>query len=133
MKKYTNLFTVAKGDTMKIGEYIKELRETKKFSINQLALYAEVSPAHISRIERGLRDASPDILKKLYPHLGVSYDDLMDKAGYRDRTKKEEIADDIIQFLISKGIVEKDEQLSDEKRDWLLKLLDKAIDMSRLK
>jgi transcriptional regulator with XRE-family HTH domain len=49
---------------LNIGEYIKKIREEKELSINQLALYSNVSAAHISRIERGLREPSPEILKK---------------------------------------------------------------------
>ncbi len=69
---------------MTIGEYIKKLREEKNLSINQLALYSGISAAHISRIERGLREPSPEILKKLAAALKVSYKDLMKTAGYLD-------------------------------------------------
>lgn len=69
---------------MKIGEYIKKVREEKELSINQLALYSNVSAAHISRIERGLREPSPEILKKVSEALRVQYKDLMKIAGYLD-------------------------------------------------
>lgn len=69
---------------MTIGEYIKKLREEKELSINQLALYSGISAAHLSRIERGLREPSPEILKKLAVALKVSYEDLMKAAGYLD-------------------------------------------------
>ena len=69
---------------MKIGKYIKKLREDKELSINQLALYSDVSAAHISRIERGLREPSPDILKKIAEALKISYENLMTVAGYLD-------------------------------------------------
>lgn len=65
-----------------VGEYIKKIREEKDLSINQLALYSDVSAAHISRIERGLRDPSPDILKKISGALKVPYEELMVQAGY---------------------------------------------------
>lgn len=67
---------------MKIGEYIKEEREKIELSINQLALYSDVSAAHISRIERGLRDPSPEILKKISTPLKIPYEKLMEIAGY---------------------------------------------------
>lgn len=72
---------------MNIGEYIKYLRQTKKLSLNQLALYSNVSNAHISRIENGKRKPSPDILKKLSIHLDVSYEELLKKAGYLDDSR----------------------------------------------
>ncbi len=67
---------------MNIGEYIKKLREDKNLSINQLALYSGVSAAHISRVERGLRVPSPEILKKFSEALRVSYEELMKITGY---------------------------------------------------
>ncbi|MBO8162042.1 MAG: helix-turn-helix transcriptional regulator [Thermosipho sp. (in: Bacteria)] len=88
---------------MNIGEYIKKLREEKNLSINQLALYSDVSAAHISRIERGLREPSPDILKKLATHLGVTYEELMYVAGYIktfSNIKKDDLQNEILQHVI---------------------------------
>jgi len=67
-----------------IGEYIKKIREEKNLSLNQLALYSGVSAAHLSRIERGLREPSPEILRKIAAALKVSYEELMKVAGYLD-------------------------------------------------
>ena len=67
-----------------IGDFIKQSRIKNKLTINQLALYSDVSAAHISRIERGLRGASPDILKKLSKPLKVSYEELLKISGYLD-------------------------------------------------
>ena len=69
---------------MTIGEYIKKIREEKNLSLNQLALYSGVSAAHLSRIERGLREPSPEILRKIAAALKVSYEELMKVAGYLD-------------------------------------------------
>lgn len=67
-----------------IGEYIKKIREEKNLSLNQLALYSGVSAAHLSRIERGLREPSPEVLRKIAAALKVSYEELMKVAGYLD-------------------------------------------------
>lgn len=67
------------------GEYLKGLRREKKLTIRQLDLYSGVSNSYISQMERGARGIpSPDILKKLAKPLGVSYEELMAKAGYFD-------------------------------------------------
>lgn len=67
------------------GQYLRELREKRGFSLNQLAMKAGVSNAHISRLERGLRPApSPEIIARLAGALHVSYEDLMKAAGYLD-------------------------------------------------
>lgn len=69
---------------MSIGEHIKLIRERKGLSINQLALYSSVSAAHISRIERGLREPTPHVLKKISKALKIPYEELMETAGYLD-------------------------------------------------
>lgn len=53
-------------------------------SMNQIALYAGVSNGYLSRIRRGMLTSppSPDILKRLAPHLRVSYEELLQAAGY---------------------------------------------------
>jgi len=85
---------------MNISEYLKKLREDKGCSINQLALYSGVSAAHISRIERGLREASPDILEKLSKSLGVSHEELMVKAGYISSDRKHTYTSDELTKLV---------------------------------
>lgn len=68
---------------MGFGDYLKQLREKRKFTINQLALRAGVSNAHISRMERGLRPApSPEIIERLAKALNADYEEFMRAAGY---------------------------------------------------
>ena len=65
-----------------IGEYLKKLRKKQNMTLESLQEKSGVSNSHISRIERGLREPSPDTLKKLSTALGADYADLMDIAGY---------------------------------------------------
>jgi len=68
---------------MEIGEYIKKLREKRGYTQRQLSYLSKISNTEISRIESGKRkNPSPEILKKLAPHLGVPYEDLMRAANY---------------------------------------------------
>ena len=68
---------------MDVGNYIKELRNKKSISQRQLAELSGISNAEISRIETGERQKpSPDVLRKLAPHLEVPYESLMQSAGY---------------------------------------------------
>lgn len=65
------------------GQFLKELRKQRKLTIRQLDLYSGVSHSYLSQLERGDRGTpSPDILKKLSAPLGVSYEELMIRAGY---------------------------------------------------
>ena len=57
-----------------------------KRSINEYGNQSGISPAHISRLSRSLLKSppNPQTIKKLadYVHNEVSYDDLMEAAGY---------------------------------------------------
>ncbi|WP_042195832.1 helix-turn-helix domain-containing protein [Paenibacillus camerounensis] len=65
------------------GGYLKQIREAKGLSINQLAGLAGISGSQISRIENGLRGVpKPATLRKIADATGVSYDQLMAEAGY---------------------------------------------------
>ncbi|MBE0334972.1 helix-turn-helix domain-containing protein [Paenibacillus sp. 23TSA30-6] len=65
------------------GTYLKQQREHKQWSINQLAAAAGISNSQISRIENGLRGVpKPSTLRKIADALGVSYTEMMKNAGY---------------------------------------------------
>jgi len=68
----------------KLAQLIIELRNKKGYSQRKLAMVSEVSNSTISRIESAISDADPETLKKLAPFLGVSYETLMQAAGYID-------------------------------------------------
>lgn len=69
----------------RFGAYLKQIREDKGLSINQLAQAAEISGSQISRIENGLRGIpKPQTLRKIADALEVPYEELMSKAGYLD-------------------------------------------------
>ncbi|MRN57022.1 helix-turn-helix domain-containing protein [Paenibacillus monticola] len=65
------------------GDYLKQLREAKGLTINHLATAAGISGSQISRIENGLRGVpKPDTLRKIAQAIEVSYEELMEHAGY---------------------------------------------------
>jgi transcriptional regulator with XRE-family HTH domain len=67
------------------GKYLRTIRKNRKLTIRQLELYSGVSNGYLSQLETGKRGIpSPEILKKLSTPLGVSYEELMLKAGYLD-------------------------------------------------
>lgn len=66
----------------RVGELIKEARESKDLSMRQLAKLAHVSHSDISRIESGEREIpNPKILRKISKYIGINYNDLMYAAG----------------------------------------------------
>lgn len=84
------------------GKYIQELRKHKRLSIRELQKKTGVSIAYLSQIENGKRGLpSPDILMKLHEPLGVSYDELMEKAGYISSSTRSELIPETIQTMES--------------------------------
>jgi len=70
------------------GLWLSQKREACGYSSQrQLALKSGISPATISRIEAGTQKAEPSTLAKLAPFLGMTYEELMVKAGYLPNIK----------------------------------------------
>lgn len=68
---------------MTLGEYIKKSRKDSKLSQRDLSEKCGISNAEISRIESGERkNPAPTILRAIAPHIGVTYEELLQKAGY---------------------------------------------------
>ncbi|GAA3335563.1 helix-turn-helix transcriptional regulator [Amorphoplanes nipponensis] len=67
-----------------IGEFIRDLRQTAKISLRQLADRAGVSNPYLSQIERGLRKPSAEVLQQLASALRVSTPAMYLRAGLLD-------------------------------------------------
>lgn len=57
----------------KFGQKVKELREEKGFSIEQLANVSNVDRNYISDIEKGKRNASIEIIEKVITGLETDF------------------------------------------------------------
>ena len=67
---------------MNFGEFVKSLRNENKLSHRALAEKSGISSFQLSRIETGHRNPTPNTLKAIAPSLGVTYQVLMQKAGF---------------------------------------------------
>src|SRR3954468_15202669 len=67
-----------------IGVFIRDLRQTAKISLRQLAERAGVSNPYLSQIERGLRKPSAEVLQQLASALRVSTPAMYLRAGLLD-------------------------------------------------
>jgi transcriptional regulator with XRE-family HTH domain len=74
---------------MNFGQYIKKLRSDIGLSQRDLSAASGISNAEISRIETSERkNPSYLVLKAISPHLKVSYEELLQKAGYIDNLEE---------------------------------------------
>ncbi len=68
-------------DENQVGEFIREQRERANLSLRRLAERAGVSNPYLSQIERGIRNPSAEILKRLSRALEISAETLYTRAG----------------------------------------------------
>jgi len=72
------------------AKYLQSLIDNRKLKQNQIALYGDVSESTVSYWLSGRSLPSPESLKKIATVLRVSYEELMQKAGYLDEEEPEE-------------------------------------------
>jgi transcriptional regulator with XRE-family HTH domain len=108
---------------MHFGIYVKELRNKAGLSQRDLAELSNISNAEISRIETGNRqNISIKSIQALAPHLGVSIEHLIHKAGYSN--------DRCDTFI---GVLRQQVERIHEKDSELIDILYKIVDISSKK
>lgn len=119
---------------MAFGAYLKQLRKRAGLSQRELEALSGISNAEISRIETGDRKKpSPISLKALAPHLGVSYAELMQRAGYIEEVHDRGSYEDVV-WKNSDGepvdSLRRSAQKIDARDSDLIRILDRAVDTS---
>ena len=66
-----------------LGEILRTAREGARRTLTEVAREAAVSPAHLSEVERGLKDISTDLLLAVTHALGVPVADVYLELGRR--------------------------------------------------
>jgi len=69
---------------MNFGELVNKLRTEKRISVRELGRMVEVSAMHISNIEKGKSNASPEIVKKIAAALETNPDELLQSSNQVD-------------------------------------------------
>jgi len=67
-------------EALALGSVINRLRKEFFMPRSQLADVSEMSTAHISLIERGMRYPSPDYLRRIARSLGTTREEIMTEA-----------------------------------------------------
>ena len=66
-----------------LGEVLRQRREERHRTLSEVAREAGISPAHLSEVERGLKDISTDLLVAVTHALGLPVADLYIELGRR--------------------------------------------------
>ena len=104
---------MAKIDTTKLGEYIREQRGAAQISMRQLAKAADVSNPYLSQVERGLRKPSAEILARIASGLRISAETLYVRAGLLEERSGD---------LTVIGAIAEDTTLTERQRRALLEI-----------
>jgi transcriptional regulator with XRE-family HTH domain len=77
-------YNVNAGDVRRtLGEVLRGVREGSRRTLTEVAGEAAISPAHLSEVERGLKDISTDLLVAVTHALGVPAADIYLELGRR--------------------------------------------------
>lgn len=110
---------------MEFGKSLKKLRESKGYSLRQLSIKSGVSYGQIAKIENGTRGTpKPKTIEKLAKGLGVSYDYLMELAGYvendnpdnADKPDKPERPIELTEFLKNANVLFHGQPLTEQDK-----------------
>ena len=87
----TDMNSDKKNITQKTGDRIRYFRNMKKLSQEELALAADINPAYIGHIERGLKCPTVATLNKICNALGISLSELLDFEFSRKNKEPESL------------------------------------------
>lgn len=130
---------------------LAKLRKEKGLSQQELANLFEVSKSAIAMYETNRREPDNELLAKFASFFNVSIDYLLGfsnepltaetiKEKSEEYTvipsnqdeKRRKMAKELLQVIIDTEGLKEDEVLSDEKRDYYVKILKKAIELTRM-
>lgn len=116
---------------MDFYDQLKGMRKLKGFTIRELADRSGVSSAYISQLENGNRGVpSPDVLMKLSEGLNMPYTELMQLAGYLEKSPTEHGISNytkprvnLRRFLRENDLVFDGIELTEQDKEWIERML----------
>ena len=109
--------TLKNGNRPALGAYLKSLRQRGGLTLRAIEKMIGISSAFLSQLESGkVKQPSPLMLYKLASAYNVSYEDLMERAGYP-------VSQSIQKPSLSEGISHRLGPLSNEEEESLMEYL----------
>ena len=84
------------------GDILKELRQSKGLTQQELGDLVGISASNVRMIEKNQRNGSLDVVSKLADYFNVSIDYLEGKTEYKN---SDEVADEILNKLIELNVI----------------------------
>lgn len=117
---------------MTLGNRLKTFRTSAGYTQDELGEMLNVTKANISKYENDKIEPNLATLSKLADIFDTSIDYLIDGVQKVSSSDKNPLKNQLDEILEKNGIVKPGEDLTDEQLDWLMKLVDKAIEMTKL-
>jgi transcriptional regulator with XRE-family HTH domain len=89
-----------------VGNRIKELRQARAMSQEQVAHIADITPAYLGQVERGTKNITVYTLEKVCTALNISLSEFFDTARKQDKGI-DEVSNQILHQLHNKSESEK--------------------------
>ena len=89
-----------------LGKRLRELRQERAFSQEQVAHIAEITPAYLGQVERGTKNITVYTLEKVCNALNISLAEFFDTAKRQDK-KADETSNKILHQLTGRTETEK--------------------------
>jgi transcriptional regulator with XRE-family HTH domain len=119
-----------------LSSRLKKLRIENHLTQEELGNKVNLKKSAISKYERGRVEPNIELVVKFAEIFNVSVDYLTCKTNNSEPIKvsdnTQKLSFEIHDLLIRKGIITKDEILTNEKIEWLRKLIGHAIDLSKM-
>lgn len=106
------------------GDILKELRQSKGLTQQELGDLVGISASNVRMIEKNQRNGSLDVVSKLADYFNVSIDYLEGKTNYKNST---EIATNIINKLIELNIINNVNEINDDILNMISDFTNKTI------
>jgi len=115
-----------------LGDILKSLRESHGYQSRFVAEKLNVAKSTYSGYENNKSTPDYNTLKEISLFYNVSIDYLLENNTDTISTDKDIIKKKLNKILEKYGIVKPGEDLTDDQVEWLMKLVDKAIEMTKL-
>ena len=120
---------------MNLGKIIKQLRQKHNMTQEDLGKIIDKNRSTIAGYETEGKEPDYETLKKIAIYFNVSTDYLLGKTDTPQveiSNNAQKLSINIHNLLIEKDVITKDEELTDEKIEWLQKLIGQAIDLNKI-
>lgn len=115
-----------------IGNKIREFRERKNLTQEEIAEFLKTTPQTISRYEIGDRKTNQDILFKLAEYFQISINDFFPPLNIKNNTNsniKYSVEETFEKVLKSKGIIDENDNISQDDFNRLMAFIDNNKDL----